>query len=203
MPRWVSRALVAAGFGPLFYLAWGTVSDGLGANPIDVITDETGTWTLRFLVAALAVTPVRRLTGLAGIAPWRRTLGLFAFVYGTVHMITYVWLDQFFDVAAIVRDVAKRPFITAGAVAFVVMVPLAVTSTARMTRRLGGVAWRRLHRLAYAAAVAGVVHYWWLVKADIRRPLTYGVIVAVLLGARAAWFVFDRSRRPAGAVTRP
>ena len=201
MPRWVWRVLVAAGFGPLVYLAWGTWSDGLGANPIEVITDETGTWTLRFLVATLAVTPVRRLTGLAWIAPWRRPLGLFAFLYGTAHLITYVWLDQFFDLAAIVRDVARRPFITAGAAAFVVMVPLAVTSTAGMIRRFGGVAWRRLHRLAYVAAVAGVLHYWWLVRADVRRPLTYGAIVAVLLGARGVWFVFDRARRQTRAAS--
>jgi sulfoxide reductase heme-binding subunit YedZ len=181
------RVVVAAGFGPAAYLVWAAFTGGLGANPIEVITRETGTWTLRFLVATLAVTPLRRLTGWSALAPWRRTLGLFAFFYGSLHFLTYVWLDQFFDLGAIVKDIGKRPFITAGFTAFVLMVPLAVTSTARMTRRLGGVAWRRLHRLVYLVAVAGVVHYWWLVKADIRRPLAYAVIVGALLLARAWW----------------
>lgn len=181
------RVVVALGFGPAVYLLGAAFTGGLSANPIDAITEETGTWTLRFLVATLAITPLRRLTGWSALAPWRRTLGLFAFFYGSLHFLTYIWLDQFFDVAAIVKDIGKRPFITAGFTAFVLMVPLAVTSTARMTRRLGGVAWRRLHRLVYVVAAAGVVHYWWLVKADIRRPLAYAVIVAALLLARMWW----------------
>jgi len=119
-------------------------------------------------------------------------LGLFAFFYGTLHLLTYVWLDQFFDGAALLKDVYKRPFITAGATAFFVMLPLALTSTAGMIRRLGGRAWRRLHQLVYLAAIAGVVHYWWLVKADIRRPRTYALLLAMLLGYRA--FVALRSR---------
>lgn len=184
----LSRRVVGAlGFGPAVYLLGAALAGGLGANPIDAITDETGTWTLRFLVATLAVTPLRRLTGWSALAPWRRTLGLFAFFYGSLHFLTYIWLDQFFDVAAIVKDIGKRPFITAGFTAFVLMVPLAVTSTARMVRRLGGVAWRRLHRLVYVVAAAGVVHYWWLVKADIRRPLAYAAIVGALLLARIWW----------------
>ena len=181
------RVVVALGFGPAVYLVGAALTGGLGANPIDAITDETGTWTLRFLVATLAVTPLRRLTGWSALAPWRRTLGLFAFFYGSLHFLTYLWLDQFFDVAAIVKDIGKRPFITAGFTAFVLMVPLAVTSTARMVRRLGGVAWRRLHRLVYVVAAAGVVHYWWLVKADIRRPLAYAAIVGALLRAGLGW----------------
>lgn len=181
------RVVVVAGFGPAAYLVWAAFTGGLGANPIEAITRETGTWTLRFLVATLAVTPLRRLTGWSALAPWRRTLGLFAFFYGSLHFLTYLWLDQFFDFGAIVKDIGKRPFITAGFTAFVLMVPLAVTSTARMVRRLGGVAWRRLHRLVYVVVAAGVVHYWWLVKADIRRPLAYAVIVGVLLLARMWW----------------
>lgn len=183
----VKRVVFVAALGPVAYLVWGAFASRLGANPIDVITDETGTWTLRFLVLTLAVTPLRRLTGWGSLASFRRMLGLFAFFYGTLHFLTYLWLDQFFDLAAIAKDIGKRPFITAGFTAFSLMVPLAATSTARMTRRLGGRAWRRLHRLAYVSAAAGVVHYWWLVKADIRRPLAYGVVVAVLLAARAIW----------------
>lgn len=193
--RTLTRVVFVLAVGPLAYLIAGAVTGGLGANPIDAITDETGTWTLRFLVLTLAVTPARRLTGVAALAPLRRTLGLFAFFYGTLHLLTYLALDQSFDVSAILKDIAKRPFITAGFTAFVLMVPLAITSTARMTRRLGGRAWKRLHRLAYVSATAGVVHYWWLVKADIRRPLVYGLLVAVLLGARAAWAVRDKARR--------
>jgi sulfoxide reductase heme-binding subunit YedZ len=181
------RVVFVAAFGPLAYLIWGALAGRLGANPIDAVTDETGTWTLRFLMATLAVTPLRRLTGQSWLAGLRRMLGLFAFSYGVLHFLTYIWLDQFFDLGSIVKDIGKRPFITAGFTAFVIMLPLAVTSTARMVRRLGGKAWRRLHRLAYVAATAGVVHYWWLVKADIRRPLAYGLVLAVLLGARAWW----------------
>ena len=181
-----------AALGPLAYLAWGAVNGGLGANPIEAITRETGTWTLRFLVITLAVTPLRRLTGWNDAIKFRRMLGLFAFFYGTLHLLTYVWLDQFFDLASMVKDVAKRPFITAGAAAFLLMVPLAVTSTAGMIRRMGGRAWRRLHRLAYASAVAGVLHYWWLVKLDTTRPRNYAVILGALLGIRL--FVFLRPR---------
>lgn len=172
--------------GPVTWLAWAAFSGALGANPISDITKETGTWTLRFLMVTLAVTPVRRWTGWNDAIKFRRMLGLFAFFYGTLHFLTYLWLDQFFDVAAIVKDVYKRPFITAGFSAFVLMVPLAVTSTAGMIRRIGGRAWRRLHRLIFLSAIIGVVHYWWLVKADIRRPRNYALVVAVLLGARLA-----------------
>ena len=181
-----------AALGPLAYLAWGAVNGGLGANPIEAITRETGTWTLRFLVITLAVTPLRRLTGWNDAIKFRRMLGLFAFFYGTLHLLTYVWLDQFFDLASMVKDVAKRPFITAGATAFLLMVPLAVTSTAGMIRRMGGRAWRRLHRLAYASAVVGVLHYLWLVKLDTTRPRNYAVILGTLLGIRL--FVFLRPR---------
>jgi sulfoxide reductase heme-binding subunit YedZ len=179
-------AFVAA-LGPAAYLAYGVFADALGANPIDAITDETGTWTLRFLVLTLLVTPLRRMTGWNALVRYRRMLGLFAFFYGTLHFLTYIWLDQFFDVGEIVKDIAKRPFITVGFTAFVLMVPLALTSTAGWIRRLGGRKWNLLHRLVYVSAVAGVVHYLWLVKADISRPVRYGVIVAILLTARAWW----------------
>ena len=185
---------------PVAYLAWGAYNGTLGANPIKTITEETGTWTLRFLVLTLAVTPIRRLTGRNGVQRFRRMLGLFAFFYGTLHLFTYLWLDQFFDWPAILRDIAKRPFITAGAAAFALLVPLAATSTAGMIRRLGGRAWKRLHRMAYVAALAGVVHYWWLVKADVSRPRAYAVALAIVIAARlaVAWTSRRRATAPPG-----
>ena len=193
--RLLKPLIFAAALGPLAYLALGAWQGTLGANPIETITRSTGIWTLRFILITLAVTPLRRLSGWNEIIRFRRMLGLFAFFYGSLHLLTYVWLDQFFDWAAIVKDVAKRPFITAGFSAYVLLVPLAITSTAGMIRRLGGRTWRRLHRLAYVTAALGVVHYWWLVKADIRPPRNYAIVLGVLLFARA--YVFARSRRQA------
>jgi sulfoxide reductase heme-binding subunit YedZ len=174
---------------PMTWLVWAAVQGRLGANPISEITKETGTWTLRFVVLTLAITPVRRLAGWNALVRYRRMLGLFAFFYGTLHFLTYVWLDQFFDTASITKDVIKRPFITAGFTAFVLMLPLALTSTTGWIRRLGGKRWQALHRLVYATAILGVVHYWWLVKADISRPLAYGVLVATLLAVRLVFRV--------------
>ena len=179
--------------GPLAYLALGALLGRLGANPIETITRSTGTWTLRFMLLALAVTPARWLSGWNDLIRVRRMLGLFAFFYGSLHLVTYVWLDQFFDWAAIAKDVAKRPFITAGFAAYLLLVPLAVTSTAGMIRRLGGRRWRRLHRLAYASAAIGIVHYWWLVKLDTRPPRNYALLLAVLLLARV-WVFWQRRR---------
>lgn len=193
--RLIKPLVFVAAIGPLAYLSLGAWQRTLGANPIETITRSTGLWTLRFMLITLAVTPLRRLTGWNGVISLRRMLGLFAFFYGSLHLLTYVWLDQFFDWAAIVKDVAKRPFITAGFSAYVLLVPLAITSTAGMIRRLGGRTWRRLHRLAYVTAALGVVHYWWLVKADIRPPRNYAIVLGVLLFARA--YVFARSRRQA------
>jgi sulfoxide reductase heme-binding subunit YedZ len=196
--RWILKpALVVIGLAPVVWLTWGASTDGLGANPIETITKETGTWTLRCLTAALAITPLRRLTGWHELIRVRRMIGLFAFFYGCLHFLTYVWLDQFFAWDDIVKDVAKRPFITAGFTAFVLMVPLALTSTAGWIRRLGGRNWQRLHRLIYVSAIAGVVHYWWLVKADIRRPQIYATIVAILLTYR---IVTRYARRPAAVA---
>jgi sulfoxide reductase heme-binding subunit YedZ len=187
MRRSVRPVVFAAATVPVVLLVGRVFTGGLGANPIEKITDVTGTWTLRFLLLTLAVTPLRRLTGWNEVVGLRRMLGLFAFFYGTLHFCTYVVLDQFFALDVIVRDVAKRPFITVGFTGFVLMVPLAVTSTAGWIRRLGGRRWQRLHRLAYASAAAGVVHYYWLVKADTSRPLRYAAMLAILLGARAVW----------------
>jgi methionine sulfoxide reductase heme-binding subunit len=195
LKRFLQKApVVVAGLAPVAWLAWAAVQGRLGANPISELTKETGTWTLRFVVLTLAITPVRKLTGWNLLVRYRRMLGLFAFFYGTLHLVTYVWFDQFFDVASITKDVLKRPFITVGFAAFLLMVPLALTSTTGWIRRLGGKRWQALHRLVYATAALGVVHYWWLVKADISRPLTYGVILATLLAARLA---LRRKTKPA------
>ena len=176
---------------PLAVLVGQALSHNLGANPIDEITDQTGIWTLRLLLITLAVTPVRRLTGLNRLIQLRRMLGLFAFFYGGLHFLTYIWLDQFFVIEDIVADVMDRPFITVGFASFVLLIPLAVTSTTAMIRRLGGQWWQRLHRLGYAIAIGGVVHYLWLVKADIQQPLLYGGILGVLLAYRL-WDMYGR-----------
>ena len=163
-------------------------SGGLGANPIEFITRSTGTWTLVALMVTLSVTPLRRLTGRTDLIQYRRMLGLFAFFYACLHFTTYIWLDHFFDPAAIARDVIKRPFVTVGFTAFVLLIPLAATSNRAMMRRLGR-RWQVLHRLVYLIAALGVVHYLWLVKKDLTSPLIYGTVLALLLVARLPWAV--------------
>jgi sulfoxide reductase heme-binding subunit YedZ len=180
--------------GPAFVLTWKGFHDGLGANPIDVITRTTGRWTLTFLLITLSVTPVRKLSGLTWLIRYRRMLGLFAFFYGSLHLMTYVWLDKFFDVHEMLHDIAKRRFITAGMTAWFLMLPLALTSTKGWIRRMGGKPWQRLHRLIYLSAAAGVVHFIWLVKADLRRPLTYGAVLAALLAYRLITWLVSRIR---------
>ena len=180
--------------------SWQGRSFSLGANPIEFITRDLGDWTLIFLMITLAVTPVRRLTGWQWLIKLRRMLGLFAFFSVSLHFVTYIWLDQFFDLQDIVKDVIKRPFITVGFLAFVCLIPLAVTSTNGMVRRLGGKRWQALHRLVYAIAILGVVHYWWLVKRDIREPLLYAGILAVLLGVRIYWKWQKRDKASAGTT---
>jgi sulfoxide reductase heme-binding subunit YedZ len=170
---------------PLALLVWRAFAGRLGANPIEFITHSTGEWTLRFLVLTIAITPLRRLLRQPKLIRFRRMLGLFAFFYGALHLTTYLWLDQFFDIQSIAKDIVKRPFITAGFLGFVLMVPLAITSTAGWIRRLGGRRWQLLHRLVYVSAAAGVVHYYWLVKSDVRAPVAYGILVAFLLASRA------------------
>ncbi|BBA36224.1 sulfoxide reductase heme-binding subunit YedZ [Methylocaldum marinum] len=170
---------------PLFKLIADGVFDRLGANPIEKITHITGYWTLTLLLATLAVTPLRRLSGWPWPGRFRRMLGLFAFFYGCLHFLTYLVLDQFFDWSGIVKDIGKRPYITVGFTAFLLLIPLALTSTDAMIRRLGGKRWRVLHRLVYLIAVLGVAHFWWLVKKDISGPAADAAILAVLLGFRA------------------
>jgi sulfoxide reductase heme-binding subunit YedZ len=186
------------GLVPLARLVWGAYTDSLGANPIEFITRDLGTWTLNFLLLTLAITPLRQMTGLAWIIRLRRMLGLYAFFYVCLHLTSYLWLDQFFDWMAIAKDIVKRPFITAGFTAFVLLVPLAATSTNAMVRRLGGRRWTRLHRSVYAIAILAVLHYWWLVKQDISQPLLYAALLALLLGWRALRLA--RIRRPAAAA---
>jgi sulfoxide reductase heme-binding subunit YedZ len=182
--RRLKPLVFAAGLAPAALLAWKGYQQDLGGNPIEFITHETGDWTIRFLLITLAITPLRYITSLPDLIRLRRMLGLFAFFYGTLHMLTYVWLDQFFSLSSMAHDIVKRPFITAGATGFLAMVPLAVTSTAGWIRRLGGRRWQLLHRSIYLSATAGVIHYYWLVKSDIRMPVFYGAILAMLLAFR-------------------
>jgi len=168
---------------PFVMLIWQTLDGSIGPNPVQALTHATGDWALRLLLVTLAVTPLRRLTGLAWLVRLRRMLGLFAFFYAALHFTTYLWLDQFFDWEAIVEDIAKRPYITVGFAALVGMIPLAITSTKGWLRRLGK-RWKMLHRLIYPIAILGVLHYLWLVKADLLEPGIYAAILAALLLVR-------------------
>ena len=181
--KWTKVALWLACLAPAVWLAYGIFTNHLGPNPIEAITRGTGDWTLRILLASLAITPARRLLRQPDLIRFRRMLGLWAFFYAFLHLMTWVWLDKFFDPAEMWADVVKRKFVTAGMAGFLCLLPLALTSTTGWIRRLGK-NWQRLHRLAYVAAAAGVVHYWWLVKSDIRLPAIYGAILFALLAMR-------------------
>ncbi len=186
---------------PLGRLGWKALHDGLGANPVEVITHSTGDWTLILILATLSITPLRQLTRQYWLIGVRRMVGLFAFFYGTLHFLTYIWLDKFFDFHEMFKDIVKRPFITVGFSAFVLMIPLALTSTAGSIRRLGGKNWQRLHRLIYLTAILGVIHYFWLVKADKRKPLEYGLVLSVLLLYRVgAWVRQSRNQNTSTRV---
>jgi len=169
---------------PACWLIYAGATGGLGLNPVETITHFTGEWTLRLLLATLAVTPLRKLTGIGAVMRLRRMLGLYAFFYVCLHLLTYVWLDAFFSPGYIWDDIAKRLYITAGFTGFCLLLPLALTSTNAMIRRLGARRWQRLHRLVYPAAIAGVLHFLWLVKADLREPLLYAALLALLLALR-------------------
>jgi methionine sulfoxide reductase heme-binding subunit len=169
---------------PLALLLWDLSRNRVGPNPLEFATRTTGMLTLIFLCLTLAVTPLRKIFGINSLVKFRRMLGLFAFFYGSLHLLTYIWFDRWFNLVSTIKDVVQRPFILIGITAFVLMVPLAITSTNRMVKRLGGKTWARLHRLAYLAGIAGVVHFWMLVKSDTRLPLTFGFIVFFLLGYR-------------------
>ncbi len=182
-------------FGRLIFLA---LTDGLGANPIEFITRSTGTWTLVGLLLTLSVTPLRKLSNRTWLVKFRRLLGLFAFFYACLHFTTYIWLDQFFDLSGIIKDVLKRPFITVGFTAFILLIPLAATSNQRMMKKLAR-NWQRLHRLVYLIAVLGVLHYWWLVKKDITQPLIYGCALTILLATRLPRFTLRSSPKAGNA----
>ncbi len=180
---------------PLAWLVWKAFFGYLGVNPIETVNRYLGDWALRFLLIALAVTPLRKVTGWAQLARLRRMLGLFAFFYVCLHLSSYIGLDLFFDWRALAKDVVKRRYITLGMLGFVLLVPLAVTSTNAMIKRLGGRRWRMLHTLVYPIGCLGVVHYWMMVKADIRQPMLYAALLAVLLGYRAGAALQERQRR--------
>ncbi|HXV09303.1 MAG TPA: protein-methionine-sulfoxide reductase heme-binding subunit MsrQ [Burkholderiales bacterium] len=182
--RRVKAALFVLCLYPLASLMWLGFAGGLGADPVEFIRRSTGTWTLDFLIITLSITPLRRVTGWHWLVRLRRMFGLYAFFYAVIHVVTYFWLDQLFDLDAIWRDIVKRPLIAVGFLSFVLMIPLAATSTDRMVRRLGGRRWQQLHRAVYLVAIAGVVHFWWLVKIDYTRPLVYSAIIGALLLAR-------------------
>ena len=201
--RWLKVAIFLACLLPLAALGLKAWHGELGANPIEVITHATGDWTMRLLLVTLSITPLRMLTRQYWLIRLRRMIGLFAFFYGCLHFTTYIWLDKFFDLHAMLADVEKRRFITVGFLGFVLLIPLALTSTAGWIRRLGGKRWQRLHRLIYVTAVAGVIHYIWLVKADLRKPLQYAMVLGVLLAYRMAVWLKESAERKAVVTPGP
>jgi sulfoxide reductase heme-binding subunit YedZ len=200
MQRYFKPVVFLACLLPLGRLVWRGVHAGLGANPIEFITHSTGDWTLIFLLVTLSITPLRRLTRQYWLISFRRMLGLFAFFYGSLHLTTYVWLDKFFDVHEMLHDIAKRRFITAGMTAFALMIPLALTSTKWSIRKLGK-RWQVLHRLIYFSAAAGVIHYIWLVKADLKKPLEYAFVLGMLLMYRIVIWAVGRRVAPKVAAS--
>jgi len=198
--QWLKPVVFITCLLPLAVLGWQLYAGLLGANPIDEVADSTGEWALRFLLITLTATPLKRLFGWTWTIRIRRMLGLYAFFYASLHLFTYLLLDQFFDWGEIWLDIVDRPFITVGMSAFILLIPLAVTSNKMMVRRLGK-KWKRLHRLAYVIPGLGVLHFWWLVKADVLEPLVYGVVLAVLLGfrVRAGMAVKNTVKDPAQA----
>jgi sulfoxide reductase heme-binding subunit YedZ len=197
--KWTKVAVFLASSIPFLLLSWGLLRGGLGINPVETLQHTTGDWTLRFLVFTLAITPLRKTFKLPELIRYRRMLGLFAFFYVVLHFITYLGPDQSFNLSGMWDDVAKRKFVTVGFAAFVLLIPLAATSTSGMIRRLGGKRWQALHRLIYVCAILGVVHYYWLVKSDVRKPLFYGALVGILL----LWRVWDSYLRGKGTAAAP
>jgi len=188
--KWTKVAIFIFCLMPFGDLVWRIIKSDLGANPVEYLQHATGDWTIRFLVFTLSITPFRKLLRLPDLIRFRRMLGLFAFFYVSLHFLTYLGPDQSFDLSAMWKDVAKRPFITVGFAAFVLLIPLAITSTTGWIRRLGGKRWQLLHRSIYVAAVCGVIHYYWLVKSDVRKPVFYGALVGILLLWRLGnWFL--------------
>ena len=179
--KWAKIIVFSLSSIPLLVIIWRGFHNNLTANPVEFLQHKTGDWTLRFLIFALCVTPFRKVLNLPELNRFRRMLGLFAFFYASLHFLTYLGPDQSFNFAGMLKDVVKRPFITVGFTAFVLLIPLAITSTAGWVRRLGGKRWQALHRSIYICAILGVIHYYWLVKSDVREPLFYGFLVGILL----------------------
>jgi len=195
--KWTKVVVFLLCLVPFFSLVDRALHNRLGANPVEFLQHATGDWILRFLVFTLAITPLRKLLNLPDLIRFRRMLGLFAFFYACLHFLTYLGPDQSFNLSAMWKDVAKRPFITVGFLGFVLLIPLALTSTTGWIRRLGGKRWQMLHRAIYISAIAGVIHYYWLVKSDVRKPLFYGALVAILLLWRlGSWVSRRRSQAP-------
>jgi methionine sulfoxide reductase heme-binding subunit len=201
LSKWTKAGLFLLCLGPVVVFAARAFSQNLTANPVEYMQHLTGDWTLRFIVFTLCITPLRKLLNLPELIRFRRMLGLFAFFYACLHFLTYIGPDQSFSPGGMWQDVAKRRFVTVGLLAFVLLIPLAITSTSGWIRRLGGRRWQALHRLIYLTAICGVIHYYWLVKSDVRKPVAYGVIVAILLLSRV-WEWYRRKPRPASVAAR-
>lgn len=198
--RWMKVALFLACLIPLGILIWEALHGELTANPIEFVTHATGDWTLRFLILTLSITPLRKILGQPDLIRFRRMLGLFAFFYAFLHFSMWIGVDKFFDWSEMIKDVEKRRFITVGFTGFVLMIPLAWTSTAGWIRKLGGKRWLMLHRAIYLSAIAGVIHYYWLVKSDEHKPLQYAAVVGVLLAWRIGAWLRGRWQKPAAQV---
>jgi methionine sulfoxide reductase heme-binding subunit len=197
--KWAKVFVFMLSLIPVTLIVWRAYRGDLTANPVEFLQHQTGDWTLRFLIFTLCITPFRKFLHLPELIRFRRMLGLFAFFYVCLHFLTYLGPDQSFNFAGMLKDVVKRPFVTVGFAAFVLLIPLAFTSTAGSIRRLGGKRWQALHRSIYVCAILGVIHYYWLVKSDIRKPVFYGVLVGILL----AWRILDwLTKRKAPAVAR-
>lgn len=201
--RFSKLLLFVNGLVPLALLLRDVYLKQVGANPLEFVTRTTGMLTLIFLLITLAITPVRIVTGLNWLVKLRRLLGLYAFFYGFLHLLTYVWFDRFFNFRSMVGDIVQRPFIAIGMTAFFLMVPLAITSTNKMLRRLGGKRWVKLHRLVYVSGVLGVIHYFMLVKSDTRLPLTFGFILLLLLGYRLLIKLYPTDKQLPGSAIFP
>ncbi len=197
--KWTKGAVFLVSSIPFVWLSWGLLLGDLGINPVETLQHTTGDWTLRFLIFTLAITPLRKTFRLPELIRYRRMLGLFAFFYVVLHFLTYLGPNQSFNFSGMWDDVAKRKFVTVGFAAFVLLIPLAATSTAGMIRRLGGKRWQALHRLIYICAILGVIHYYWLVKSDVRKPVFYGALVGILL----LWRVWDSYFRGKGTAPAP
>ncbi len=201
--KWTKAVVFGLCLVPLGVLVWRGFHRDLTLNPVEFVEHTTGDWTLRFLVITLAISPLRKILRLPQLIRFRRMLGLFAFFYVCLHFTTWVTIDQYFDWHSMLKDIHKRPFITVGFAGFVLLIPLAITSTAGWIRRLGGRRWRLLHRAIYLTAIAGVIHYYWLVKSDVRKPLEYAGIVGILLAWRMGEWMYGRWRKPTPRTIRP